>query len=75
MGETGLPTVEDTSPPLDEPPLCVPKETRNARHARQNSPNLEPRHNSNDGGPLPTLHAPHTLSSEEVAQKLDVDIR
>ncbi|KAF2826928.1 sodium P-type ATPase-like protein [Ophiobolus disseminans] len=69
MGETVLPAVEETSPQqLDEPPICGLNEPHTAPNQRQFQPILA------DGGTPPTLHAPHTLSFEEVAEKLHVDI-
>jgi Na+-exporting ATPase len=64
MGETVLPTVEESSPQLDEPPICG-----------LNEPHTAHRSNPADGATPPTLHAPHTLSFEEVAEALRVDIK
>lgn len=70
MGQTELPTVEETSPQLDEPPICG----LNELHTTPKNPRqLQP--NQSDGGTPPTLYAPHTLSFEEVAEKLGVDIK
>ncbi|KAH8731817.1 sodium P-type ATPase-like protein [Phaeosphaeriaceae sp. PMI808] len=63
MGETVLPTVEETSPQLDEPPICGLNEPHNTHPE-----------NPAAGGAPPTLHAPHTLSFKEVAEKLRVDV-
>ena len=69
MGETVLLAVEETSPSVDEPPICGSKDPHTAPNQRQLQPN------PTDGDTSPTLHAPHTLTSEEVAQKLRVDIQ
>src|SRR4051812_31590715 len=69
MGETVLPTVEESSPQLDEPPICGLNEPHNSPNKRHPQPIPA------DGGGPPTLHAPHTLSFEEVAEKLRVDIK
>ncbi|KAF1918767.1 hypothetical protein BDU57DRAFT_120060 [Ampelomyces quisqualis] len=68
MGETVLPSVEESSPQLDEPPICGSKEPHNSPNTRP------PRPIPADGGGPPTLHTPHTLSFEEVAEQLRVDI-
>ena len=68
MGETVLLAVEETSP-ADEPPICGPKDPHTAPNQRQFQPN------PSDGDTPSVLHAPHTLTSEEVAQKLGVDIQ
>jgi Na+-exporting ATPase len=68
MGETVLPTVEESSPQLDEPPICGLNEPHTTHQQRQLP-------KSADGVTSPTLHAPHTLSFEEVAEKLRVDIK
>ncbi|KAI4934434.1 hypothetical protein J4E85_002291 [Alternaria conjuncta] len=68
MGETVLLAVEETSPNVDEPPICGSKDPHTAPNQRQLQPNPI------DGDTSPTLHAPHTLTSEEVAQTLGVDI-
>lgn len=69
MGETVLPTVEESSPQLDEPPICGLNEPHKTNQHRQ----LQPK--PVVGGAPPTLDAPHTLSFEEVAEKLRVDIK
>lgn len=69
MGETVLLAVEETSPNVDEPPICGLKEPHNTSTPRQHQP---PPIN---GDTAPTLYAPHTLSSEEVAEQLGVDIK
>jgi Na+-exporting ATPase len=69
MGETVLPTVEESSPQLDEPPICGLKEPYTTHQPRQLQPN------TSDGNAASALHAPHTLSFQEVAEKLRVDIR
>ncbi|KAH7413626.1 hypothetical protein DE146DRAFT_626765 [Phaeosphaeria sp. MPI-PUGE-AT-0046c] len=68
MGETVLPTVEESSPQLDEPPICGLNEPHTTPNQRPPQPQQ-----AAGGGP-PALHAPHTLSFEEVAEKLRVDI-
>ncbi|KAH4985514.1 hypothetical protein HBI76_126300 [Parastagonospora nodorum] len=68
MGETVLPTVEESSPQLDEPPICGLNEPHSAPHQRQLKPKPA------DGNAPPTLNAPHTLSFQEVAETLRVDI-
>jgi Na+-exporting ATPase len=68
MGETVLPTVEETSPQLDEPPICGINEPHSTHKHRQFQPKPA------DGAAPSALHAPHTLSFEEVAEKLSVDI-
>jgi Na+-exporting ATPase len=69
MGETVLPTVEESSPQLDEPPICGLNEPHNTHQQRQ----LQPK--ASDGNAPPALHAPHTLSFQEVAEELRVDIK
>jgi len=69
MGETVLPAVEETSPQTDEPPICGLNEPHTAHQQRQLQPQPA------DGGTPSALHAPHTLSSEEVAERLHVDIK
>lgn len=69
MGETVLPTVEETSPNVDEPPICGLQEPHTAPKQRHSQPN------PSDGDISPTLHAPHTLGPEEVAEQLGVDIQ
>lgn len=64
MGETVLPTVEESSPQTEEPPICG-----------LNGPNSKQQLNAGDGATPTTLHAPHTLSFEEVAERLQVDIQ
>ncbi|KAJ4377561.1 hypothetical protein N0V83_000386 [Neocucurbitaria cava] len=69
MGETVLPTVEETSPQAEEPPICGLNGPKSTHHQqRQFQPNPD------DGDTPLALHAPHTLSFEEVAEKLFVDI-
>jgi len=68
MGETVLPAVEETSPNVDEPPICGLKDPHTAPNQRQHQPH------PSDGATAPALHAPHTLTSEEVAEQLGVDI-
>jgi Na+-exporting ATPase len=69
MGETVLLAVEETSPKADEPPICGSKDPRNAPNQRPSQPNPS-------GGNTPSaLYAPHTLTVEEVAEKLGVDIQ
>jgi Na+-exporting ATPase len=68
MGETVLPTVEESSPQLDEPPICGSKDPHKINEPRQLQPN------PSDGNAAAALHAPHTLSFQEVAEKLRVDI-
>jgi Na+-exporting ATPase len=69
MGETVLLAVEETSPNVDEPPICGSKEPHTTPNRRQLQPNPIA------GDTSPALHAPHTLTSEDVAQKLGVDIQ
>ncbi|USP72995.1 hypothetical protein yc1106_00269 [Curvularia clavata] len=68
MGETVLPTVEETSPNVDEPPICGLKQPHSSSPQRQHQPH------PSDGDTSPALHAPHTLTSEEIAEQLGVDI-
>jgi Na+-exporting ATPase len=68
MGETVLPTVEETSPNVDEPPICGLKQPHSTTPQRQHQPH------PSDGDTSPALHAPHTLTSEEIAEQLGVDI-
>ncbi|KAF5854379.1 hypothetical protein GGP41_007170 [Bipolaris sorokiniana] len=68
MGETVLPNVEETSPNVDEPPICGLKKPHAAPTQRPHQPH------PSDGDTAPALHAPHTLSSEEVAEQLRVDV-
>lgn len=68
MGETVLPAVEESSPQAEEPPICGLNEPRITPSKRQLQPT------PGDGNTPPTLHAPHTLSFEEVAEELRVDI-
>ncbi|KAF2023558.1 sodium P-type ATPase-like protein [Setomelanomma holmii] len=68
MGETVLPAVEETSPQLDEPPICGLNEPHTTHQQRK----LQPI--PTNGGAPPQLQAPHTLSFEEVAEQLRVDI-
>lgn len=69
MGETVLPNVEETSPNVDEPPICGLKKPHAAPTQRPHQPH------PSDGDTAPALHAPHTLSSEEVAEQLRVDVQ
>ena len=69
MGETVLLAVEETSPKADEPPICGSKDPRNAPNQRPLQPN------PSDGDTPTALRAPHTLTAEEVAEKLGVDIQ
>jgi len=69
MGETVLPTVEETAPQLDEPPICGIEDPHTAPPKHRQ---LQPK--PIDGTAPPTLPAPHTLSFEEVAERLGVDI-
>jgi hypothetical protein len=46
-----------------------------AYHLRRHQPDLGDQQSSTDGGALPTLHAPHTLSTEEVAEKQGVAMK
>lgn len=69
MGETVLPAVEETSPQAEEPPICGLNEPQTTISKRQ----LQPK--PGDGDTPPTVHAPHTLSFEEVAEELRVDIK
>ncbi|KAF9691426.1 hypothetical protein EKO04_010817 [Ascochyta lentis] len=67
MGETALPIVEETAPQETEPPIGGLNGLRNSHHQRQHQP-------TSDGASPPPLHAPHTLSFEQVAEALRVDI-
>ena len=69
MGETVLPTVEETSPQAEEPPIGGLNGPNTSHEPRQFQPN------PSSGATPPTLDAPHTLSCEEVAEKLRVDIK
>lgn len=69
MGKADLPTVEENTPTLDEPPIGGSEDPHTAPHHRQLQPNLS------DGKSPSTLFAPHTLSHEEVARRLGVDIK
>jgi hypothetical protein len=69
MGETVLPAVEETSPQAEEPPICDLNEPHTSTKQRQHQPN------PSDGDTPPTLHAPHTLTVQEIAEKLGVDIK
>lgn len=73
MGETVLPAVEESSPQAEEPPICGLNEPHN--RTNHNPPRqLQPKAVS-DGNNPPALNAPHTLSFEEVAEELRVDIK
>ncbi|KAJ4314755.1 hypothetical protein N0V94_006299 [Neodidymelliopsis sp. IMI 364377] len=67
MGETALPIVEETAPQETEPPIGGLNGLNTSHHQRQHQP-------TGDGNTPPPLHAPHTLSFEEVAEALRVDI-
>ena len=69
MGETVLPAVEETSPQAEEPPIG------GFNAPRTTPPKRQPQPTPGDGDPPPALNAPHTLSFEEVAEQLHVDIR
>lgn len=69
MGETVLPAVEETSPQAEEPPICGLSEPHTTTSKRLLQPKL------GDGDTPPTFHAPHTLSFEEVAEELRVNIK
>ena len=69
MGETVLPNVEETAPQETEPPIGgLNGLNTSSHHQRQHQPK--------GAGDSPSpLHAPHTLSFEEVAEVLRVDIK
>ncbi|KAF3054174.1 hypothetical protein E8E11_011987 [Didymella keratinophila] len=68
MGETVLPIVEETAPQETEPPIGGLNGLNSSSHQqRQHQP-------TSDRASPPPLHAPHTLSFEEVAEALRVDI-
>ncbi|KAF1830533.1 sodium P-type ATPase-like protein [Decorospora gaudefroyi] len=69
MGETVLPAVEETSPKAEEPPICGLNEPHTTPNHRQLQPTP-----SEEGNTPPTLRPPHTLTAEEVAETLGVDI-
>jgi hypothetical protein len=69
MGETVLLAIAETSSKADDPPICGSKDPYTAPNHRQLQPN------PSDGNPPPALYAPHTLTREEVAEKLGVDIQ
>ncbi|KAL5117464.1 hypothetical protein ACEQ8H_004629 [Pleosporales sp. CAS-2024a] len=68
MGETVLPTVEESAPQLDEPPICALNEPHSTHQQRPSQPEA-PGSNA-----APVLLALHTLSAEQVAEELSVDI-
>jgi potassium/sodium efflux P-type ATPase len=68
MGETVLPNVEETAPQETEPPIGGLNGLKSSsHHQRQHQP-------TSAGDTPPPLHAPHTLSFQEVAEALHVDI-
>jgi hypothetical protein len=69
MGETVLPIVEETAPQETEPPIGgLNGLNSSSHHQRQHQPK--------SAGDSPSLlNAPHTLSFEEVAEALRVDIK
>lgn len=69
MGETVLPIVEETAPQETEPPIGGLNGLNTTNRQGQLQPKLA------DGDTPPTLHAPHTLTSEQVAAALRVDIK
>lgn len=69
MGETELPTVEETSPQDTEPPIRPLHGPTTTHHQGQLHPN------SQDDGTPPTLNDAHTLTVAQVAQELGVDIK
>ncbi len=69
MGETVLPIVEETAPQETEPPIGGLNGLNKTTHHHG-------QHQPKSAGDTPTpLHAPHTLSFEEVAEALRVDIK
>lgn len=69
MGETVLPNVEETAPQETEPPIGGLNGLNSTTHPHGQS---QPK----SAGDTPTpLHAPHTLSFQEVAEALRVDIK
>lgn len=69
MGETVLPIVEETAPQETEPPIGGLNGLSTSSHQqRQHQP-------TSDRASPPPLYAPHTLSFEEVAEALRVDIK
>ncbi|KAF1937753.1 potassium/sodium eff [Clathrospora elynae] len=68
MGETVLPAVAPVEDQAEKPPICG----FNGPHITRTKGQLQP--NAGDGDALPALNAPHTLSFEEVAERLGVDI-
>jgi hypothetical protein len=69
MGETVLPIVEETAPQETEPPIGgLNGLNSSSHHQRQHQPK------SAGDSPSP-LNASHTLSFEEVAEALRVDIK
>lgn len=68
MGETALPIVEETAPQETEPPIGGFNGLNSSYQERQHQP-------TTDRASPPPLHAPHTLSFEEVAEALGVDIK
>jgi len=68
MGETILPTVEESSPQAEEPPIC-------GLHEPHLSPNKTHSQQATGNGNFPlTLAAPHTLSVQAIAEQLRVDV-
>lgn len=68
MGETVLPIVEETAPQETEPPIGGLNGLNTSHYQRQHQP-------KGDGDSPPPLYAPHTLSFEEVAEALHIDIK
>ena len=69
MGETVLPNVEETAPQETEPPIGGLNGLKSSSdHQRQHQP-------TSAGDTPPPLYAPHTLSFQEVAEALRVDIK
>lgn len=69
MGETILPTVEESSPQAEEPPIC-------GLHEPHLSPNKTHSQQAPGDGNFPlTLAAPHTLSVQAIAEQLRVDVK
>lgn len=69
MGETVLPIVEETAPQETEPPIGGLNGLNSSTHQQR-------QHQPKGAGDTPSpLHAPHTLSFEEVAEALRVDIK
>lgn len=69
MGETVLPNVEETAPQETEPPIGGLNGLNSTTHPQRQ---LQPK---SDGETPSPLYAPHTLSFQEVAEALRVNIK